>query len=594
MQLTNEQIKITESRGNIKINAIAGSGKTTSLIEYAKARAGARILYIAFNKSVKTEAFGKFREAGVKNVRVETAHSLAYNYIVKNSSYTLTTKYTTFQIKEILNIDPFGAPLNDIILASHINKFVNYFCNNKAKQVRELDYSQVVKDLAAKKFVNRYYERIEKLTRIFLAKMDRGDIDITHDFYLKKFQLSNPILNYDYILFDEGQDASPTMLDVFLKQKSTKVIVGDMHQQIYGWRFAINSLDKVDFTDHYLTKSFRFNSEIAALATTILNTKKQFTKINPFEIIGLGTTHEIKTKVTLARTNVDLLIKAIEMITYKSDIRKVYFEGNINSYTYAEDGGSIYDVLNLYNGYYEPIRDKLIKSMQGFEQLKEYADKTEDGQLKMIIQVVEEYGNELPYLIKQLKQKHVHDNEKHNADMIFSTVHKSKGMEYDEVYLQNDFMSEERIEKLLNDKDIIIDPNSLAEEVNMLYVAVTRTKNRLHIPYDLLPFSIQEARDNYTCIIVEDAPSETVEELPDFDLPEKFNVTDKQHEIKKTHKQAYQKWTEALDEELTVMFCEGSSLKELADHFKRSYGGIQGRIKKLELREKYFSYRPDN
>ena len=27
-----------------------------------------------------------------------------------------------------------------------------------------------------------------------------------------------------------------------------------------------------------------------------------------------------------------------------------YFEGNINSYTYADDGASLYDILNLYNG----------------------------------------------------------------------------------------------------------------------------------------------------------------------------------------------------------------------------------------------------
>ena len=63
--------------------------------------------------------------------------------------------------------------------------------------------------------------------------MERAEIPITHEFYLKKFQLQNPQLSYDYILFDEGQDASPVMLDVFLKQKATKVIVGDGHQQIY-------------------------------------------------------------------------------------------------------------------------------------------------------------------------------------------------------------------------------------------------------------------------------------------------------------------------------------------------------------------------
>ena len=52
MQLTQEQINIINSTGDIKINAVAGSGKTTTLVEYAKARRNSKILYIAFNKTV--------------------------------------------------------------------------------------------------------------------------------------------------------------------------------------------------------------------------------------------------------------------------------------------------------------------------------------------------------------------------------------------------------------------------------------------------------------------------------------------------------------------------------------------------------------
>jgi superfamily I DNA and RNA helicase len=54
MNLTQQQKDIIRSTGNIKINAVAGSGKTTTVIEYAKSRPpGSRILYLAFNKSVK-------------------------------------------------------------------------------------------------------------------------------------------------------------------------------------------------------------------------------------------------------------------------------------------------------------------------------------------------------------------------------------------------------------------------------------------------------------------------------------------------------------------------------------------------------------
>jgi hypothetical protein len=35
MQLTSEQLEIIQSEGDIKINTIAGSGKTTIIVEYA-------------------------------------------------------------------------------------------------------------------------------------------------------------------------------------------------------------------------------------------------------------------------------------------------------------------------------------------------------------------------------------------------------------------------------------------------------------------------------------------------------------------------------------------------------------------------------
>ena len=74
MELTPEQEAIIQSSGNIKINAVAGSGKTTTVIEYAKSRpTDNKILYLAFNKSVRLDAVRKFANYGLHNVKVETA-----------------------------------------------------------------------------------------------------------------------------------------------------------------------------------------------------------------------------------------------------------------------------------------------------------------------------------------------------------------------------------------------------------------------------------------------------------------------------------------------------------------------------------------
>ena len=78
MQLTPEQLAILETNKDLKINAVAGSGKTTTLVAYAQTRPPrTHILYLAFNRSVKQEAERKF--AQIPNVKVETAHSLAFH-----------------------------------------------------------------------------------------------------------------------------------------------------------------------------------------------------------------------------------------------------------------------------------------------------------------------------------------------------------------------------------------------------------------------------------------------------------------------------------------------------------------------------------
>jgi len=405
MELTSEQYAIINSSGNIKINAVAGSGKTTTIIEYAKARpTNVKILYLAYNRSVKLEAEKKFAAKELNNVKVETAHSLAYKHIVPKFKYKVRAQgYKTYEVAEILKLKGDGEKHSEYIFANHINKFVAYFCNSSAFKVQDLKYTDVVSEKKAKEFVSRNYHYIETQTRLFLKKMDAGEIEVIHDFYLKKFQLSGAVLNFDYILFDEGQDASPAMLDVFLRQKAVKVIVGDTHQQIYGWRYAVNSMEKTDFTNYQLSISFRFSKEIANLAINVVKWKKHLTEIQVPEIHGNGTSKAFKVKAVLARTNLGLLLKAIEYLQERENIKQIYFEGNINSYTYADDGASLYDVLNLYLGKRHLIKDKLIQSMKSLDDLEEYIKKTEDTQLGMMVEIVLEYGSEIPAIIKSIK-----------------------------------------------------------------------------------------------------------------------------------------------------------------------------------------------
>jgi F-box protein 18 (helicase) len=404
---------------------------------------------------------------------------------------------------------------------------------------------------------------------MFLAKKDRKEIEATHDFYLKKYQLSRPVLMYDTVLFDEGQDASPVMLDVFLSQRATKVIVGDIHQQIYGWRHAVNALSKADFPEFTLSTSFRFNEHIARLAMECLAWKRILGEAAPVTIRGLGTNTKIRSRATIARTNLALLKKAIDAALNDRSVKKIYFEGNINSYTYAADGASIYDVLNLYLEKQERIRDPLIQSMKTFELLQEYAEASEDMELSMLIDIVEEYGSEIPKLLKKLTAMHVGDEDRGKADMVFSTLHRCKGMEYDAVTLADDFITPERLRRVVErEKEEPVDREKLSEEINLAYVAVTRSRNYLDFPEAMFP-----AEDKALF----------AKKKPTGPLRQRFDKTWQLGEKRKIHANAYKPWSIMLDRELRGLYLGGRSIKALAKHFGRDAGAIRSRLRKIGL-----------
>lgn len=583
MKYTEEQKRIIESTGNIIINAVAGSGKTTTLIEYARTRPQkSRILYLAFNNSVQKEAIRKFRSKDINNVDVFTAHALAKKYVFAKNKFNIKSEnYKTFEIAELLDLIPDPKNHSDLILAKHILRFAAYYCNSDVNSPTELNYVDTLADPQAIQFASNFYDTIQEKTVILLKEMNNRKIDITHDFYLKKFQLSSPQLPFDYILFDEGQDASMAMLNVFLKQEATKIIVGDSHQQIYGWRFAINSLEQVNFNSYPLSQSFRFNDQIAYLANNILSWKKKYFNQETITIKGFPVKKEFISSATIARSNVKLLDAAIKYIQ-DTPVSSIYFEGNIKSYTYAEETGtSIYDVLNLMNGNHDLIKDKLVKKMSDLDELIQYVEKTEDSSIGMVIEIVTKYGNLLPDLIKELKQRHVHDDYRHEASMIFSTVHRCKGMEYDTVILCDDFITEETLYEALNEEEISEKrKQQLAEEVNILYVACTRAKSKLCLPTNINPFDT----------IQWEFPGDKVEKA---DLIAKLKTITSMEELRTMINQLGlndnkpanhgKKWDQEEIKLLKRLYTDKKTIEEIASQLKRSTIAVEMKLSSIGL-----------
>lgn len=71
---------------------------------------------------------------------------------------------------------------------------------------------------------------------------------------------------------------------------------------------------------------------------------------------------------------------------------------------------------------------------------------------------------------------------KEEADIIFTTTHKSKGLEYSQVIMADDFITKKEISNPKNKMSFL----RILEELNIYYVAATRAKDVIEMaPLDL-------------------------------------------------------------------------------------------------------------
>ncbi len=512
IQLTPQQQAILDQPGDMKISAVAGSGKTATLLAYARAHGqNKKVLYLAFNRSVKMEAAEKFKAAGLLHVKVETAHSLAFKQL-RMRSPKIVNAFKFHELADALKVRKSSDSGMRYAITSHVLRYVTLYCNHPTASLRHLNYMHYLDDRPSRDFADRHLEEIVRLSQRMLDQMQAGKLPLTHDYYLKQFQLKDVKLPYDYLLFDEAQDASAVMLDVFRRQRGIKLLVGDPHQQIYRWRHAINAMNSLPYPNMQLSTSFRFPAEIAALASEALSWKKKLQPdAVPIQLQGAGklpTT--IGSRALLARTNMTLIAAALNQLDTNNG-QRLWFEGGFQSYTFASNGYSLHEIMLLRYGMRSKIRDPLLLALGSYDALQRYVEQTGDAELAIFLQLIELYGESLPEQLQRLRRHTEQCQTSSQADIIFSTVHRAKGMEYDAVKLLPDFITTKKIDKQLEDPKTL-EPDRIREEINLLYVALTRSRGWLELPEGLLTKTNAEGIKTYEIEV--NPPDRKLKKLP--------------------------------------------------------------------------------
>jgi hypothetical protein len=156
----------------------------------------------------------------------------------------------------------------------------------------------------------------------------------------------------------------------------------------------------------------------------------------------------------------------------------IVFVGGVDSYPFKK----MNQVYALKQNQHFLITDPFIRHFESFTKFKEFVQSSQDAEYATVVKLVEKYDAQCPQLMAQL-QSRLAPLEKRNC-VVLTTAHKSKGLEFDHVKLGDDFIDlNENLSALSGPLD-----HSLVEELNILYVAVSRARYSLEIPSKLKRF----------------------------------------------------------------------------------------------------------
>jgi len=217
----------------VGIKSVAGSGKTTTILNLSKIHCNKKILYIAFNKSLITEIKNKIKCQNIKNMDAFTFDSLLYKIYISMKR----TEPNTYDLRPqfIGKIIPF---LNDkpyIMRKYFCDKFID-FCQNSI-------YNDMctfcLENLGGKRrpLLEQMWDKVKQ------QKLTTYE-SIRKQAYIDKW--FNPFIdkNYDLIMIDEVQDFDMIMLKMLLNDTTIpKLFVGDPKQSIYQFRGCINAFN---------------------------------------------------------------------------------------------------------------------------------------------------------------------------------------------------------------------------------------------------------------------------------------------------------------------------------------------------------------
>lgn len=495
---------VRNGRGNALIVAVAGAGKTTTLIE-ATALMRGRVALAAYNKKIATEIQAKIEAKQITNAKASTFHAFGYSAWRRVAP---KAKVDAKKITDLLRTEKcpseYEAFITSLVsLARQSCIGVTCSLDHKAAWMEIIDHHDLKQHLADASATYKVWDTETTFTEIptldhaidwaiWILKASIENalevIDFDDMIYMPLYKNCR-MYQYDWVLIDEAQDSNParrTLARKMLAPGGRLIAVGDPAQAIYGFTGADN--DALDIIrqefgciDLPLTVSYRCPIAVVDVA------REYNAIIEPHESAPRGTVlsgefedyfgsevlhkEEFCGDTAILCRNTNPLIK-IAYTLLKADI-PCHVEGR-------DIGASLVKLAS---------RWKRIKNLQLMaDKIREYRDsqivKLMTAKKETQADSVADRCDALLAIIEGMPTSATTDDLRYKIENLFrdsqpgstldctlSTIHKSKGREWETVYwLGRDRYQPSKYAR----QDWQID-----QEFNLMYVAATRSKDRL-------------------------------------------------------------------------------------------------------------------
>lgn len=469
--------------GSLRVDAVAGAGKTTTLIHACTLMQG-RVAFAAFNKRIADEIKSRVRQP---NVTCGTLHSFGLRAWKLTAPDANVDGDKLYNLCIELNI-PYWARTFTCFMVSMAKQHGYKYPVNHAELNVLCDHFDAGDKLGEGWDSDPDRDKFEYVNGLLKASIDTAHtvIDFDDMLYMPLFY-GEIRAEYNWILLDEAQDTNrirALLVAEMLLPNGRVCVVGDEHQAIYGFTgadaAAMSNLESAfQCTRLPLTITYRCPKAVVAHAQRWVShiqaadtaPEGVVCNLSAADFDRLGAADLGPTDVVLCRLTKPLISQALRLIRRGIPCR---VEGRdigqsllvlVNRWKTADSFSKLQDRLETYRTV--EVRKHLNRNQRA------KAAQIED-RVDSLRAIMDSLGSvdSLPALRSRINTLFGDTAPGVNpAVCTLSTVHKAKGREWDRVYLLG------RV--ALMPSQYAKQDWELQQEANLIYVAITRAKREL-------------------------------------------------------------------------------------------------------------------